>query len=135
MAKVDRFEDLKIWQQAVQVAVDVYQISETDKLKNDFGTKDQIRRAALSISSNIAEGFEYNNNSEFLRFLKYAKGSAGELRSQLYILNQLNLIDANFYQIKYGELIGLSSQIAGFMKYIKQYNVDYQIKNKRENIE
>jgi four helix bundle protein len=121
MAKVDRFEDLQIWQQAVQVAVDVYKVSETDNIKNDFGTKDQIRRSALSISSNIAEGFEYNNNKEFLRFLKYAKGSAGELRSQLFILSQLNLIEPGFYKTKHEELIGLSSQLAGFIKYINNY--------------
>jgi four helix bundle protein len=121
MAKVDRFEDLQIWQQAVQVAIDVYKVSESANIKNDFGTKDQIRRSALSISSNIAEGFEYNNNKEFLRFLKYAKGSAGELRSQLFILAQLNLIEPEFYKAKHEELIGLSSQLAGFIKYINNY--------------
>ena len=121
MAKVERFEDLKVWQAAMKIAVDIFAVSETGSLKNDFSTKDQIKRAAFSISSNIAEGFEYNNNKEFVRFLKYAKGSAGELRSQLYILNTLGIISQDFYQLKYLELNSLSSQISGFIKYIKNF--------------
>ncbi len=94
MARVERFEELKIWQKAVEIALDIFKISDVGPLKSDFSTKDQIRRSALSISSNIAEGFEYNSHLEFLRFLKYAKGSAGELRSQLFILQKLDLIEA-----------------------------------------
>jgi len=121
MAKVERFEDLETWRKATKIAIDIYKISETGKLKNDFGIKDQIRRAALSISSNIAEGFEYNNNKEFVRFFKYAKGSAGELRSQLFILNQLNLIQKDFYERMLEELVCLSSQLSSFIKYLKNY--------------
>jgi len=121
MAKVERFEDLDTWRKATKIAIDIYKISETEKLKNDFGTKDQIRRAAFSISSNIAEGFEYNNNKEFVRFLKYAKGSAGELRSQLFILNQLSLIQKDFYEEIIEELVCLSGQLSSFIKYLKNY--------------
>ncbi len=78
MARIQRFEDLKIWQEAIEVAVDVYGISGSGKLKNDFGAMDQIRRSATSISNNIAEGFEYNNNRDFIRYLRFAKGSCGE---------------------------------------------------------
>jgi len=131
VAKVERFEDLKVWQAAMKIAIDIFAISETGSLKNDFSTKDQIKRAAFSISSNIAEGFEYNNNKEFVRSLKYAKGSAGELRSQLYILNTLGIIPQNFYQLKYQELNSLSSQIAGFIRYIKNYQENKPI-NKGE---
>ena len=122
MARIERFEELKIWQKAVQIAVDVYQISDVAPLKSDFSTKDQIRRAAFSISSNIAEGFEYNSYLEFLRFLKYAKGSAGELRSQLFILHKLHLIRPEFYRDKFEELEQLSKQISSFMKYIREYH-------------
>ncbi|PSR56924.1 four helix bundle protein [Adhaeribacter arboris] len=122
MARVERFEELKIWQKAVEIAVDIFRISEVGSLKSDFSTKDQIRRSALSISSNIAEGFEYNSHLEFLRFLKYAKGSAGELRSQLFILQKLNLIEAEFYRNKFEELEQLSKQISSFMKYIKEFH-------------
>lgn len=86
MGKIKQFEDLDIWKEATQIAVEIYLVSEQGKLKNDFGMKDEIRRAAMSISDNIAEGFEYENNKEFVRFLKYSKGSASELRNKLYVL-------------------------------------------------
>lgn len=121
MGKVERFEDLKTWQKATQIAIDIYKLSESGSLKSDFGTKDQIRRAALSISSNIAEGFEYNNNKEFVRFLKYAKGSAGELRSQLFILSELDIIEKTRYNSMLNELNSLSSQLSSFITYIKNF--------------
>ena len=121
MNKIKRFEDLDIWKKATTIAIDIYSISEIGKLKNDFGMKDQIRRCATSISNNIAEGFEYDNNKDFVRFLKYAKGSSGELRNQLYILNKLEFISKEFFENKLKELIELSKQIAGFIKYLKNY--------------
>ncbi|MGV3545456.1 MAG: four helix bundle protein [Pedobacter sp.] len=81
MAKIERFEDLEVWQIAKEIAVEVYRISDLEPIKSDFGLKDQIRRAAMSLSDNVAEGFEYNNNPDFIRFLVYAKGSSGELRN------------------------------------------------------
>ena len=74
MGKVERFEDLNVWKSAVQIASDIFKICATDKLRKDFSTKDQGQRAALSISNNIAEGFEYDNPADFIRFLRYAKG-------------------------------------------------------------
>ncbi|SDL29563.1 four helix bundle protein [Catalinimonas alkaloidigena] len=120
MAKIERFEDLQIWQDAAKVAVEMYQLSEIGRLKNDFGAKDQIRRAASSISNNIAEGFEYDNNGDFIRFLRYAKGSCGELRSQLYVLKEGGLIGNEAYERLYERLIGLSRQLAGFIRYLHQ---------------
>jgi four helix bundle protein len=70
----------------VDIAIEIYKISEKGNLSKDFGSRDQIRSSSTSISNNIAEGFEYNNNKDFIRFLRYSKGSSGELRSQLYIL-------------------------------------------------
>jgi four helix bundle protein len=118
MAKISRFEDLEIWKQSAAIGVKIYSLSEQGKLKNDFGAKDQIRRSASSISNNIAEGFEYNNK-EFIRFLKFAKGSAGELRSQLYILMLAEFIPQKSYEELYKELISISSQLGGFIKYLK----------------
>lgn len=120
MAKIEKFEDLQIWQQAVEIAVKVYLLSEQGKLKNDFGAKDQIRRSASSISNNIAEGFEYNNNKDFIRFLRFSKGSCGELRSQLYILNKADFITNEQYNGLYVELISLSKQIKALMKYLTE---------------
>ncbi|MDN5199828.1 four helix bundle protein [Fulvivirgaceae bacterium BMA10] len=119
MGSIKRFEDLEIWKKASEIAVDVFEISGLTRFEKDFGTKDQVRRAALSIASNIAEGFEYDNNKDFIRFLKYAKGSAGELRSQLYTLFRAEFIEESFYKEKHEELLILSKRIATFIKYLK----------------
>lgn len=121
MAVYKQFEDLEIWQIANEVAVRFYEITETDKLKNDWGLKDQIRRSAASISNNIAEGFEYDNNPDFIRFLRYSKGSAGELRNQLIILKKLGYISDEFYQEMHQTVVSLSKQIAGFRKYLIEF--------------
>ncbi len=83
--KIECFEDLFIWQKAVEFAKDIYLITEKKGLKNDFGLKNQMRDSAVSISSNIAEGFERRSRKEYLNFLNIAKGSAGEIRSQLFV--------------------------------------------------
>ncbi len=91
-SRIEKFEDLIIWQDGVNLAVNVYRI-----LKNcrDFGLRDQIQRSAVSIPSNIAEGFDRKSNNEFLRFLKISKGSCAELRTQLIIAEQVGLIGKN----------------------------------------
>jgi four helix bundle protein len=129
MAKIQQFEDLDSWTQATQIAIDVFKVTLNEPLKNDFGTKDQLRRAALSISSNIAEGFEYNNDADFVRFLKYAKGSTGELRSQLFVLNQLGSISSAFYEQKHNELSRLSKQIGSLLKRIDEKKAQKATRN------
>ena len=113
--KINQFEDLEVWQKAAGIAVDIIKVSETGKLSKDYGSRDQLRRAVFSISNNIAEGFEYNNNKEFLRFLKYAKGSCGEVRNQLIILKRVGYLPKGFYAKTHPQLIELSQQIANFM--------------------
>ena len=95
--KVKTFGDLGIWQKAVRIAVDVSALPETGPVSRDFGTKDRIRRSAFSIFNNIAEGFEYDDK-DFVRFLRFAKGPAGELRSQFFALKETGLLDAIFYE-------------------------------------
>ena len=121
MSKIKQFEDMEIWQKATDIAIEIYLISDKGKLKTDFGMKDQIRRAAMSISDNIAEGFEYDNNKDFVRFLRYAKGSAGELRNKLYVLYKVEFIEGEFYEGMRERLIELSKNISGFMKYLREF--------------
>lgn len=121
MGKIEQFEDLPIWNQASALAIHIYAIAEQGKLRHDFSMKDQIKRAAVSISSNIAEGYEYDNNKDFVRFLRYAKGSAGELRSHLYILQQAKLIETEKYDDLKVQLIEISRQLSGFIKYLKTH--------------
>ena len=129
MSKIKRFEDLDIWKASVEIAIDIYIVSEKGKLKSDYGMKDQIRRAAMSISNNIAEGFKYDNNKNFIKFLRYSKGSSGELRSQLYVLKQIDFISESFYDEMYQKLILISKQISGLIKYLKEYE-----KKKSDNL-
>jgi len=75
--KIECFEDLFTWQKSVELAKEIYLISEKEGLKKDYGLKDQLRRAAVSISTNIAEGFERRSRKEYLNFLNIAKGSSG----------------------------------------------------------
>jgi len=91
--KVERFEDLFIWQKGIEFVKEIYLLAEMKDLKNDFGLKEQMRRAAVSIPTNIAEGFERRSRKEYLNFLNIAKGSAGEVRSLLYIAFQVGYID------------------------------------------
>ena len=85
---IERFEDIIAWQKAKELTVSIYHSFETSK---DFGFKDQIQRAAVSIMNNIAEGFERRSNKEFKQFLYIAKGSCGEVRSMLILAKELNM--------------------------------------------
>lgn len=88
------FQELKVWQLGKELAVAIYKITNENKFKADFGLTDQNRRAAVSISSNIAEGDERGSNKDAVRFLYIAKGSLAELRTQLIIANEIGYIDA-----------------------------------------
>ena len=87
--EVKRFEDLYVWKEAMNMAVCIY---ENFNLCRDYGFKDQIQRAAVSVPSNIAEGFERKSDKEFAQFLFFAKGSCGELRTQIYLSIKLNYL-------------------------------------------
>lgn len=85
MATAKRFEDLEVWQRAKELTNLIYKYSSENAFSRDFGLRDQMRRASVSILSNIAEGFESQTQSMFIQYLGRAKGSAGEVRAQLYI--------------------------------------------------
>ena len=91
--KVERFEDLIAWQKARQLTVDIYRITAHGEFAKDSGLRDQIRRAAVSVMSNIAEGFDRGSRSEFHQFLVIAKASCAEVRSQLYVAQDVGYID------------------------------------------
>lgn len=120
MAKIEAFEDLNIWKEAIRIAVEIYRISDIPPLKSDFKSRDQIIGASISISNNIAEGFEYNNNKVFVKYLHYAKGSAGEVRSQLAVLVKAGRIQNEEYLKLKSDLIILSSQIKAFINYLQK---------------
>jgi four helix bundle protein len=98
--KIRTFEDLIVWQKAIAFVKQVYLITDEGGLKRDFGLKDQLRRSAVSIPTNIAEGFERSSRKEYLSFLNIAKGSAGEVRS----LCRVSFEVGYFSQSTYDEL-------------------------------
>jgi four helix bundle protein len=83
--RIESFEDLRVWQSGIELVKQIYLLTGDGELKKDFGLRDQLRRAAVSIPTNIAEGFERSSRKEYLLFLNIAKGSAGELRSLLRV--------------------------------------------------
>ena len=91
------FEDLLVWQKAIEFVKDVYLITNVGELKRDFALRDQIRRAAVSIPTNIAEGFERASRKEYLLFLNIAKGSAGETRSLFRVGLEVGYFDQRTY--------------------------------------
>ncbi|WP_374949081.1 four helix bundle protein [Mucilaginibacter sp.] len=124
MGKFDRFEDLDIWKIAVSIAVEIYLLCDSEPLKSDWGMRDQIRRAACSMSDNIAEGFEYNNNPDFVRYLRYAKGSSGEFRNKLVILNQAGKLDQKLYERLYEKSVEFSSKTKSLIDYLVKFEAD-----------
>jgi four helix bundle protein len=128
MTKINKFEDLEIWQQASDIALEIYNITSPDNIKHEYRLKEQLQSASLSISNNIAEGFEYNNNKDFIKFLRYAKGSTGEVRSMLNFLLRAQHISEEDHKILYDRLIQLSKQIKSFITYLINFE-----KNKSKN--
>lgn len=110
------FEELEVWKLGCRLAVRVYEVL---KECRDFGLKDQMTRAAVSISSNIAEGAERDSKQEFVRFLHIAKGSAAELRTQVYIACQIGIISNDIQKEFTEELKKISSMLHGLIKSIK----------------
>ena len=120
MATIKRFEDLKCWQQAKSLTTEIFDLTDIQRFSNDWVLKKQIRSAALSVMSNVAEGFERDGNKEFVNFLSIAKGSSGEVRSQLYIARERRYISDNEFVALYHTVTELSRTIDGLMRYLKQ---------------
>jgi four helix bundle protein len=121
MATARQFEDLAVWQEARQIVAVIYAVSKQRGFNQDFGLRDQIRRAAVSTMSNIAEGFERGTRKEFVQFLNIAKGSNGEVRSQLHIaLGQKYISEKEFSAL--GEATALlSRKLSAFIRYLESY--------------
>lgn len=111
------FEDLEVWQKACRVAVRVYEVLQGCK---DYGLKDQMTRSAVSIASNIAEGAERDSKTEFIRFLHIAKGSAAELRTQIYIASCINVLSSENQKEFVAELKTVSRMIHALIKLINK---------------
>jgi four helix bundle protein len=132
MATIKRFEDMEIWQQARELNIKILPYLKVLSEVREFELKNQLDRASGSVMDNIAEGFERDGNKEFIQFLAIAKGSLGEVRSQLYRISDRNLIDTENFESLLKDCLSLSGKIAAFMSYLR--NSDYRGNKFKEKV-
>ena len=119
MARIERFEDIKAWQEARVLVSMVYETTKSTKgFSNDYRFREQIQSAAVSIMSNIAEGFSRRSTKEFAQFLFVAKGSAAEVQSQLYVALDQGYINREKFDELYSKSDGVARLISGFIQYL-----------------
>lgn len=116
-----KVEDIECWVEAIELVILVYKVIENNPdLKRDYSMSDQLKRACVSVPSNIAEGFERFSNKEFIRFLYISKGSCAELRTQIYICYKVGYISKQDYILVYKKCLKVSSMIANLIKYLNR---------------
>jgi len=117
--KINRFEDLDCWQEARKLVNSVYSVCSVSEFKKDFGLSDQIKKSAISIMANIAEGFSRKTNKEFIQFLFIAKSSAAELQSHLYIAMDQGYITKEKFTELYDHSDKIQRMISNLIKYLR----------------
>ena len=123
MATFKKFEEINAWQKARQLTKRIYALSRSGEFAKDFGLKDQIRRASVSIMSNIAEGHDRSGTGEFVHFLAIAKGSAAEVKSQLYVALDQEYINGRTLTETIGLADETASMIGGLMNYLRRSGI------------
>jgi four helix bundle protein len=129
-----QFEDLEIWQHSRSLCKEIYRITNYELFNRDFRFRDQIRASSGSIMDNIAEGFERNGNKEFIQFLFIAKGSCGEVRSQLYRAQDNNYITNKEFNDLYNKILSISKSIFNFIQYLKKSEITGHKNLKQSNL-
>jgi four helix bundle protein len=120
MKKIKKFEDIESWKLARKLTCEIYKATSAGLFVRDFGLKDQMRRASVSILSNIAEGFERGNDKEFAYLLALAKGSSGEVRAQLYVALDQGYFALDTFNRLSDAVIEIGEVLAGFIRYLNQ---------------
>lgn len=120
MATIRRFEDINAWTKARELNKLVYRHTKTGPIARDFALRDQVRRASISVMSNIAEGFERNGNREFIQFLSVAKGSVGEVRSLLYVVLDAEYLGESDLAPFFSLADEVGRLLSGFMSYLER---------------
>ena len=119
MGKIEQFEDIEAWQMGRELKNEIYRCSKRGEFAKDFALRDQIRRAALSVTANIAEGVERGGNREFIQFLSHAKGSCGEVRDHLYTASDEEYLSQVEFQALIQSAKRISGAISAFIKYLQ----------------
>ena len=115
---IENFEDLRVWQKGIELTKKIYVVTSKGEISRDFGLKDQLRRAAVSVPTNVAEGFERRSGKEYINFLNIAKGSARELRSLLRVAREVSYLEEKTYLELYNQAKELSRMLASQIKAI-----------------
>lgn len=118
--KIEKFEDIRAWQQARELTNLVYDLTEQENFKRDFRLRDQIQGAASSIMHNIAEGFDDGSDIEFIRFLKYARRSASEVQSEIYLAFDRKYVNEESFQKVYEMATTAKKSINAFIAYLRK---------------
>lgn len=128
---IKEFTDITAWQKARELVADIYRLCSQDAIQKDFGYVDQITRAAVSIMSNIAEGFGSGSNNSFIQFLNYSYRSASEVQSLLYVALDVGYINEHTFNELNTQTEITKKLVGGFIHYLKtQRNNEHQTKNK-----
>ena len=122
MATFKTFEDIEAWQRSRALTNSIYKVTSQGTFARDFGLRDQIRKASVSIMSNIAEGFERSGTREFIQFLATAKGSAGEVRAQLYVALDQGYVEQAIFDDLSQSIIERSLMLSGLIAYLSRTN-------------
>ena len=120
MGKIQKFKDILAWQKARELTREVYAHSKTGAFAKDFGLRDQIQRASVSVMGNVAEGYDRGGDKEFIQFLSVSKGSCGEVKSHLYVALDQQYINPTQFNQLYNSTDEVGRLLAGFMAYLKQ---------------
>ena len=120
MATIRHFRDIEAWQKARELTNSVYAVSGKGAFARDFALRNQVRKAAISVVANIAEGFERGGNAEFIQFLSVAKGSAGEVEAQLYIALDQGYVTQEEFKAVEAQIRSTKKLISGFMEYLRE---------------
>jgi len=117
--KIERFEEIEAWKTARELTREIYALTRQQPFSNDFGLRDQVQRASVSVMANIAEGFDGRSTQEFIRFLGYAFRSATEVQSHLYVARDQEYLDEDAFAGVYDQAITVKKLLNGFIRYLK----------------
>jgi four helix bundle protein len=121
--RIERFEDMEIWKEARELCSRIFEITSEGRFGSDYRFRDQVRASAGSVMDNIAEGFERGGNKELIQFLSIAKGSCGEVRSQVHRAYDFKYLSKDVHTSLIGLTLNLSKHISGFMTYLKNSQI------------
>jgi len=133
MAAITKFEDIEAWQQARALAGKVYALCRTGELSRDWGLRDQMQRAAVSVMANIAEGFGRQGRKELIQFLKIARGSCTEVQSHLYLAMDAELLTAEQFSEAQAKAARTGRKISAFINYLVRLERDGDTKSVRDD--